>query len=100
MAERADESPAIDPEGELAREFRQTGVIDVDALRKRAEERLAGHDMAGGGLSNELVSEMATELAYMRYGWALDDYSPEEYRKIVTEERSRVVSILQQRGEM
>jgi len=100
MAERVDESPAIDPEGEFAREFRQSGTIDVDALMARAEDRLGGHDMGGGGLSNELLSEMATELAYMRYGWALDDYSPEEYRKIVTGERSLVVSILQRRGEM
>jgi|TARA_R110002110_G_scaffold110581_2_gene275645 hypothetical protein len=100
MAEFPDQSPAIDPEGEFAREFRQSGVIDVDGLRERAEGRLSGHDMGGRGLSSELLSEMATELAYMRYGWALDDYSPEEYRRIVVEERGRVSAILKQRGEM
>lgn len=100
MAMAPDQSPAIDPEGEFAREFRQSGTIDASALMQRAEERLGGHDMGGRGMSNELLSEMATELAYMRYGWALDDYSPEEYRKLVAEERSRVISILKRRGAM
>jgi len=100
MPEVPDQSPAIDPEGEFARKFRQTGTIDVDALRARAEERLAGHAMGSNGPSNELLSEMSAELAYMRYGWALDDYSPDEYRRILNEERSRIISILQGRGDM
>ena len=100
MAKAPDKSPAIDPEGEFAREFRQSGTVDVDALMGRAEDRLGGHDMGGEGMSGELLTEMATELAYMRYGWALDDYSPEQYRKIVADERSRVVSILRSRGDM
>ena len=98
MATAPDQSPAIDPEGEFAREFRQSGTIDVDALMQRAEDRMGGHDMGGQGMSNELLTEMATELAYMRYGWALDDYSPEKYRDLVAEERSRVISILKRRG--
>ena len=100
MAMVPDQSPAIDPEGEFARKFRQSGTVDVDALRARAEERLAGHAMGGDGLSSELMSEMSAELAYMRYGWALDDYSPEEYRRILNEERSRIIAILQGRGGM